>query len=141
NLASAHDRLLRQAFEHLRRSNEHALVVPAPLSLAAVERRATLDRNERILKARTPYVMCVHVAGRDGGYPNRLGQIDERRVSAGVAAHVRTLQLDVERTRKRSGELHRPLRVDDGKPMARTAGKCNEPLCVPLEHLDARRSR
>jgi len=49
DLARAQGRVLRQPLDHLVRRQQHALVIAAPLALAAVERRPAADRNERVL--------------------------------------------------------------------------------------------
>ena len=96
DLARAQRRVARQPLEHLLRREEHALVVAAPLALAAVERRAVLDRDERVLQVRTADVVCVHVTGRDRRHAERTRELVELCIAAYVAALVRALQLDVE---------------------------------------------
>src|SRR4051794_15760574 len=49
DLTRAQRRVERQPLDHLRRREQDRLVVPAPFSLTAVERRAVPDRDERIL--------------------------------------------------------------------------------------------
>ncbi len=51
DLARAQRRLARQPLEHLRGRAEHRFVVPAPLLLAAVERRPAANRDEHVLEA------------------------------------------------------------------------------------------
>src|SRR5947208_1921678 len=77
DLARTQRRLPWQPVEHLRGRAQNALVVAAPLPLATVERRAVLDRDERVLQARPAHVVRVHVAGCDGGNVQRLGKVDE----------------------------------------------------------------
>ena len=54
-----------EALEHLLGRAEVALAVPAPLGLAALERRAAADRDEHVLQERAARVMGMDVAGRD----------------------------------------------------------------------------
>ncbi len=115
DLARAERGVARQPLEHLGRREQHRLVVAAPLALAAVERRAVPDRDERVLQPRAARVVRVHVAGRDGRHAERRGELRQPRVAADVATFVRTLQLDVERAcetrapaaRRRSGRRRR----------------------------------
>ena len=127
NLAGALRRFARQPLEHLRRRKQDAFVVAAPLALAAVERCALLDRNERVLQLCATRVVRMHVAGRNGWDTKRLGELGEHGVPPRVAALVRPLQLDVERTRKGAGEPRRRVRSrrrrahDARNPRARRA--------------------
>ena len=141
DLARLLSRSARQPLEQLRRCQEDALVIATPLALAAVERRALLDRHERVLELRAPSVVCVHVAGRDRGHAKRLGQVCEHGVAACVTAFVRPLQLDVERAWKRTGEPCGCVRVDDAEPVTGTARQCHETLGMFGDDLDARLRR
>src|SRR5437773_2448388 len=68
----------------------------APLALAAVERGAMPDRDERVLQLGPPRVVRVDVAGGDGRDAERGREVAQMRVPAGIAALERSLQLDVE---------------------------------------------
>ena len=116
-------------------------MIAAALALAAVERGAVLDRDERVLQLGATLVVRVHVAGRDGRHAERLGELVQRVVAPRVAALVRTLQLDVERAGKRAREPRRRVRVDDAEPLPRAAGQRNEPLGMLGEDVDARPGR
>ena len=109
-------------------------MVAAPLALAAVDRRAVADRDERVLERRPRRHVCVGVAGRDRLHPKRLGEVAKRGVAAGVAALVRPLELDEEAVApERLREPRRRVRVAHGKPGARAAGEAHEPLVQLLE--------
>ena len=71
-------------------------MVPAPLGLAAVERGAAADRDERVLERGAPLVVRVDVAGRDRRHAEVAGELLEPGEPAGVAALVRPLELDEE---------------------------------------------
>ncbi len=60
---------------HLLGREQHRLVVAAPLALAAVQRRAVVDGDERVLQAEARARVCVGIAGRDGRDAERLGEI------------------------------------------------------------------
>ena len=68
-------RIVREALRHRGRREEDTLVVAAPLTLAAVQRRPVLDSDERVLERRTPYVVRVRVTGRDRPHAQRLGEL------------------------------------------------------------------
>ena len=87
-------------------------MVAAALALAAVERGAVADRDERVLQARAARVVRVDVAGRDGRDAERRGELLERGVAARVAALVRALELDVERAGERAREPGGAVRVE-----------------------------
>ena len=141
NLAGALCRLARQPLEHLRRRDEDALVIAAALAVAALERGAVLDRDERVLQLGAALVVRVHVAGGDGRHAERLCELVQRVVAPRIASLVGTLQLDVERAGKRAREPRRRVRVDDAEPLPRTAGQRNEPLGMLGEDVDARPGR
>ena len=88
--------VLREAVDHLLGREQDGLVVAAPLLLAAVERGAAADRDERVLECATPLVVGVDVAGGDGGDAEVAGELSQGGDAAGVAALVRALELDVE---------------------------------------------
>ena len=112
DLARARGGVARQALEHLGRREQDGLVVAAPLALAAVERGAVADRDERVLEPRAARVVRVHVAGRDGRDAERGGELRERGVPARVAALERALELDVERAGERAREPGGAVRVE-----------------------------
>ena len=141
DLARARGRVAWQALEHLVRREQDGLVVAAALRLAAVERGAVADRDERVLEAGAAEVVRVDVAGRDGGDAERCGQLFERGVAAGVAALVRALELDVERAGKRAREPGGGVRVERGEAVARAAGEADEPFGVRFEDVERRRRR
>ena len=76
-------------------------MIASPFALAAVERRAVADRDERILELGAALVVRMDVTGRDGRDAELLCQLDEPCVPLRVATLERPLQLDVERTAKR----------------------------------------
>ncbi len=114
-------------------------MVAAPLPLGAVERGAVADRDEGVLKARAARMVGVHVAGRHRGDAERRREVGEPRVPARVAALVRALELDVERTGKRPREPRGGVRVGDAEPVASAAGEADEPLGVRGDELGGRR--
>ena len=86
-----------EAVDHLLGREQDGLVVAAPLGLAAVERGAAADRDERVLEGG-----CGARGGRGrrrsrpSATPRSRASSLERGVPAGVAALVRALELDVE---------------------------------------------
>src|SRR5581483_10862884 len=56
------------------RRHENELVVSTPFGLAAVERGARADRDERVLQPRAPGMVGVDVAGGDGGDAEVAGE-------------------------------------------------------------------
>ena len=123
-----------EALDHLFRRPQHRLSVPSPLPLAAVERGAAADRDERVLEQRAPRRMGVDVAGGDRLDAETLGEIAEHRVAPRVAPLVRPLQLDEEPlAAERRGEPRGSRRIAEREPVARTAGQADEPL-VQLHH-------
>ncbi len=73
------------------------------------------DRDERVLQPRAPQVVRVHVAGRDGGDAERLGELaaavrcgGRRRARTGAAARRRTRPgTRAQAARRRSGRRRR----------------------------------
>jgi hypothetical protein len=117
-------------------------VVPAPLRLAAVERGAVADRDERVLERRPARVVRVDVAGRDRADAERLREVAERAVAARVAALVRPLELDVEALGpERLGELARRVRVADAEAVARAAGQAEEAVVALAQERRVERRR
>ncbi len=113
-------------------------MVAAPLGLAAVERGAVADRDERVLKAAAARMVRVDVAGRDGRDAERGGEIGERRAAASVAALERALELDVERAGKRGREAGGAVRVERAQALARAAGEADEALGVGGDDVERR---
>ena len=64
-----------------------------------------LDGDEHVLEPRAARMVRVDVAGRDRAHLERLGQVAEGGVAAGVPADVRTLQLDIEAVAEHPGHL------------------------------------
>src|SRR5207249_7757286 len=85
-----------ETVDHLLGREQDRLVVAPALLLAAVQRRAAANRDERVLEGAAPLVVRVDVAGRDGGDAEVAAEIAEGGVAPRVAALVRTLKLDVE---------------------------------------------
>jgi hypothetical protein len=121
----------REAVVGLGRRQEQALVVAAPLGLAGLERRVVANGDEDVLEAGTLRRVRVGVPGRDGRDAERLREVAQRRVAAGVAALVRALQLDVEAALEGARERGGGVGVADGEPVPGAAGQADEPL-VPL---------
>ena len=131
-----------EALEHFLGRCEHALVVAAPLALAAVERGARADRDEHVLERGAARVVRVHVSRRDGVHVQRLRQVAQRRVAARVAAFVRSLQLDEEAVAaERLREPRRGVRIAHRQPVPRAAGETDEPLVEPFEQARVERRR
>ncbi len=72
------------------------LAVAAPLRLAAVERLAAPDRDERVLQHPAPAQVDVHVVRRRDGYLEPAGELAQVAQARPVAARERPHQLDVE---------------------------------------------
>ncbi len=143
-LDGARDRVpvVREALEHVGGSGEHALVVAAPLALAAVEGGAAANRDEHVLEHCTARVVRVRVAGGDRRDTERRRKLAERGIAPRVAALVRPLQLDEEVVPAEDpGEPRRRVRVADGEPVPRAAGKADEPLVQLLEQRRVERRR
>ena len=116
-------------------ASEHALVVAAPLALAAVERGAVADRDEHVLERRAPRVVRVHVAGRD-----RRRRRASRRGRAGARSGARRRARTGAGARRRSGRgrtrcASRAAAFGSRtrEPVARAAGEADEPLVQLLE--------
>ena len=130
-LTGALDRgsVVGETLVHLLRCEQHRLVVAAPLALAAVERRAVADRDERVLQADARARVRMRVAGDDGLDAQRLREVAQRSVPAHVAALVRPLQLDVEAVAAEGlRKSRRRVRVANGEPVPRAAGEADEPV-------------
>src|SRR5579871_1121544 len=81
-----------KAVEHVLWREEHGFVVAAPLPLAALERGATADGNEDVLKCGAAAVVRVDISRCDSRDAERLGELAQARVATRVAALVRTLE-------------------------------------------------
>ena len=103
--------VVREAGGGLLRREEDAVVVPAPLRLAAFERGAVLDGDEDVLEARAARVVGVHVPGGHRAHAEGLRERAQRSVPAGVAALEGALELDVEAVAaERAGEARGGVR-------------------------------
>ena len=119
--------VLREAVGHLLRRAKHALAVAAPLALGAVQRRAVPDGDEGVLEQGAAMAMRVHVAGGHRVDAQRLRQVAQGCVAAGVAALVRALELDEEPlAAKRRGEVRGSVGIADREAVARAAGEADE---------------
>ena len=104
-------------------------LVSAPLGLAALERDVVLHGDEHVLQARAARMMGMHVSRGDRADLECPRQVAERRVPAGIAAHVWALELDVEAIAPEGlGEAGGGVRALDAEPLARAAGEADEPL-------------
>src|SRR4029077_6628456 len=106
------------------RSAQDALAVAAALLLAAVERSAAADRNERVLEERAPRLVGVHVAGGDGVDAGVGGEIPQGGIASRVTSLVGPLQLDeevvaAEGTRQADGDV----RIAHGEAVVSAAGQ------------------
>ncbi len=97
-LGGARDRVpvVREALGCLGRRLQDAVVVPAPLALAAVERGAVRNRDERVLERRAAGMVRVRVAGGDRLDAQFPGKVAQECVAARVSPLVGALQLDEE---------------------------------------------
>ena len=117
-------------------------MVAAALALAAVERRAVADRDERVLQADARARVRVRVAGDDGLDAERLREVAQRGVPANVAALVRPLQLDEEAlAAERLREPRRRVRIAHREAVPRAAGEADEPFVQLLEQRLVERRR
>src|SRR5439155_22946959 len=112
---------------------QHGLMVSAALALAAVERTAMADRDERVLERRASRVVRVAIAGDDRGDAELCRELAQPGVPPRVAALERPLQLDEEAiaAERRRGAGGR-VRIADGEAVTGAAGEANEAV-VPLE--------
>ncbi len=119
----------REALRRLVRREQDALVVAAPLGLAAVERRPAANRDEDVLELGPPLVVRVRVAGHDRPYAEVLGEVAESSVSPLVPSLVRPLELDEEALAPECAcERRGAVRVPDRESAPRTAGEADEPF-------------
>ena len=135
-LSAPFDRVpvVRKKLRALVRRSQEALPVASPLRLAAVERRAVLDGDERVLQRRPRTRMGMDVAGRNRFDPERLSQLAQRGVATSVASLERTLKLDKEAAAAEgSRQPCRGVRVLHGEPMPRAARQADEPFVQALQ--------
>jgi hypothetical protein len=106
-------------------------VVPPPFLLAAVQRCAAADRDERVLESAPPLVVRVDVPGGDRGDPEVAGELAEGGVPPGVAALVRALKLDEEALSAERGS-HTCGRIGISHPqsVSGTTGQADQPFAV-----------
>ena len=130
--------VVREPLRELGRREEDALVVPAPLRLAPLERRVAADRHEHVLQEGAAARVRVGVAGRDRRHAERRRQVAQRRVPAHVAALVGPLQLDVEAVRGRP-ERARPR--DSRFARRRRVGRSRRARSGPRSARRGRRGR
>ena len=71
-------------------------MVAPPFPLAAFERGALPDGDERVLQVRASFVMGMDVTGGDRAYAERPGEVAQPRVPAYVSSLVGSLELDEE---------------------------------------------
>ena len=133
--------IVRQSLEHCGRGEQHRLVVASPFALAALQRRAMANRDERILQLGAALMVRVHVPRRDSRHSKMLGELLQLRVTTRVAALERPLQLDVERVTKRRRDAGSCGCIARRQPMPRTAGQAHEPFRMRGDVLDRRRRR
>ena len=118
------------------RRAEHALAVAAPLPLGAVQGRPVADGHERVLEHGPARAVRVHVAGRHRVDAQRLGEVAQSGVAAGVSPLVRALELDEEAlTAESRGEPSCRVRIANREAVAGAAGEADEPLVVLGELL------
>jgi hypothetical protein len=92
------------------------------------------NRDEHILEVDARRGVGVRVPGHDRAQAERLRELAEGRVAAGVAARERPLQLDEEPLRpERPCQAGRTVRVAHCEPHPRAAGEADEPLVALLE--------
>src|SRR5207244_6377853 len=86
------------------------------------------------LQGRAPWMVSVHVAGRDRLHAEALGEVAEELAPPPVAALVRTLQLDVEAVAaERVRQPCRGIRIADRDAVARAAGKADQSVAQLLQ--------
>ena len=117
-----------EPLRELGRREKNALVVPAPLRLARLERRVAADRHEHVLQEGAAARVRVGVAGRDRRHAERRRQVAQRRVPAHVAALVGPLQLDVEAVGEGRSERGREIRVSHAEAASGAAGEHDQAL-------------
>ena len=130
-----------EALEHLLRRPQVALAVPAPLGLAALERRAAADRDEDVLQERAAGMVRVDVPGRDRLDAEVLGEVAQEAEPPRVASLERPLELDEEALpAERPRQTRRGVRVEEAEAASRAAGEADEAL-VQLCHRFQRHRR
>ena len=120
--------VLRETLHHLGRREQDALVIAAPLGLAAVEGAAVTDGDENVLQRCPARMVRMNVAGDDRPDAERLGKIAQACVAARVATLVRTLELDEEALAAEcAGQPRGSIRVAHRDSVPRAAGEADEP--------------
>ena len=131
-----------EPLQHLRRRAQDRLPVAAPLTLAAVERGATADRDEHVLEREPARVVRMDVTGRDRLHAEVGGEVAQASRPPDVAPLVRALQLDEEALpAERPREPRRAVRVEQPQPLAHAAGEADEPVVPLLEQREVERGR
>ena len=123
---------------HLGGGDHHGRCVAAALGLALVEGRQQPHRDERVLQPRAVRVVGVHVARRDAGHAQALGEASEQPVARAVAAPERALELDAKAIAAEGRQQALPVAL--GRAVARAAGQAHDALRV-LGDLRERRVR
>ena len=97
------------------------------------------DGDEHVLELHPGGGVGVRVPGHDRAQAERLRELAERGIAAGVASRERPLELDEEALRpKRLREAGRAVRVAHGEPGARAAGEADESVVSLLEERPGR---
>ena len=117
---------------HVGGGDHHRCAVATALGLGLVEARQQAHRHERVLETRAVRMVGVHVARRNAGHAQPLGELREHAVARAVAAPERALELDAEALAPERGE--QPIPVAHGRAVARAAGQAQKPVRVLL-HL------
>jgi hypothetical protein len=126
--------ILGEPLHHLRRREQDALVIAAPLGLAAVECAAVTDGDEDVLQRRPAQMVCMHVPCDDRRHTEHLGEIAQTGVAPRVAALVRSLELDEEAVRAEGACQPRGgVRVAHRDAVPRATGEADEPFVQLLE--------
>src|SRR5205823_11967682 len=132
--------VVRKELRDLGRRPQEALAVAPSLGLAAVERSAVLDGDERVLQRREPSVVRVDVARRDGRNAERRGQLPQHRVATSVAALERPLKLDEEPIAPKGlRQTRRGVRIPHREPMPCAARQADETLVAFLQQFTRER--
>ncbi len=124
----------RETVGDLTRRAQNRLVVPAPLRLGALERRAVPDRDHRVLQRCPRRRMRVDVARDDRLDPQRLREIPKTRVSPHVAPLERPLELDEEALApERPCQPGGGVRVPHPEPEPRAARQAHQTVVQLLQ--------
>jgi hypothetical protein len=127
--------------ERVGRRDQDALVVAAPLALAAVERRAFPDRDENVLQLRSARMVGVRVAGHDRLRAKLLREVAQRGVAPHVPTLVGALELDVEAIAERARDGRGGVGIEHAEPSARATGEADEAVVQLQEQLERQRRR